>query len=311
MIENHLFEALFEMIPFGIYVVDIQTYQVIYANRKYKKTHGDCVRKICYKAIYKEDSPCHYCKIGQLINPLGKPNNNTLVFERFNEYNDCWYQHHEKILCWPDGRIVKYTIEVDISELRAVQNQLAEAHALLALKNKELIEINRHDELTKAFNRSHLNHVLAEQLYNMSRYQRVFSVVLMDIDDFKKINDRYGHLVGDSVLVEMVQLVNRHIRQTDCFGRWGGEEFMIIAPYIEGESDTKVFVEKLCNIIANHNFSIVGHCTCSLGVAHCTLEDSMISIVKNADDALYFAKSYGKNQVVIYDDIKEISKIDD
>lgn len=305
MIENHLFEALFEMFPFGVYVVDIKNYQVIYANRSYRESHGDCVNKICYEAIYKEDSPCHYCKIKQLVNTQGSPNNNILIFERFNEYNDCWYQHHEKTLCWPDGRIVKYTIEIDICELKAMQNRLAEAHALLAIKNKELMEINKHDELTKIFNRSHLNHVLAEQIYNMERYQRLFSVVLLDIDDFKKINDNYGHLVGDAVLIEMAQLINNNIRQFDCFGRWGGEEFMIITPHIKKADNMKLFVEKLCNIIANHNFTTVEHCSCSIGVAHCTLNDTMISVVKKADDALYFAKENGKNQAIMYNELSK------
>ncbi len=305
MIESHLFEALFEMFPFGVYVVDIQNYQVIYANRTYKETHGDCVNKTCYEFIYKEDSPCHYCKIKQLIDEQGKPNNTTLIFERFNEYNDCWYQHHEKTLCWPDGRIVKYTIEVDICELKAMQNRLAEAHALLAIKNKELVEINRHDELTKVFNRSHLNHILSAQIYDMARYHNLFSVVLVDIDDFKKINDTQGHLVGDAVLIEIAQLINDNIRLSDCFGRWGGEEFMIIVPHTKSLNNTNAFVEKLCTVIAEHSFSEVGHCTCSFGVAHCTPDDTMISIVKNADDALYFAKAHGKNQVVIYDQLNK------
>lgn len=303
MIENHLFEALFEMFPFGVYVVDVKTYQVVYANRIYKEVHGDCVHKICYHTIYKEDSPCHYCKIGQLLEPNGQPNKNTLVFERFNEFNECWYQHYEKTLCWPDGRIVKYTIEVDISQSKAMQNELAEAHALLALKNKELIEINRHDELTKIFNRTHLNHVLSEQVYNRARYRRLFSVVLMDIDDFKKINDRYGHLVGDDVLIEITTVISDNIRQFDCFGRWGGEEFMIIAPYISSGKESETLVKKLCKIIETHEFASVGHCSCSFGIAHCTDEDSMISIVKNADDALYLAKSRGKNQVVVHHDM--------
>jgi diguanylate cyclase (GGDEF)-like protein len=305
IIEIQLFEALVEMIPFGVYVVDIKTYQLVYANHSYKQAHGDCVHSICYDAIYKEDSSCYYCKIGQLIDEQGNPNGKTLIFERFNEYNERWYQHHEKALCWSDGRIVKYTIEVDISESKAMQNQLAEAHALLAIKNKELMEINRHDELTKVFNRSHLNHVLAEQIYNMERYHSLFSVVLLDIDDFKKINDNYGHLVGDAVLIEMAQLVSNNIRQFDCFGRWGGEEFMIITPHVKSEAETKYFVEKLCNIIANHDFSIVGHCSCSLGVTHCSSTDTMISVVKNADDALYFAKANGKNQVVVYDELNK------
>jgi diguanylate cyclase (GGDEF)-like protein len=301
MIESHLFEALFEMFPFGVYVVDIKNYQVIYANRTYREAHGECVNQVCYEAIYREDSPCHYCKIRQLVDIQGHPNNNTLIFERFNEYNDCWYQHHEKTLCWPDGRVVKYTIEVDICELKAMQNRLAEAHALLAIKNKELMEINRHDELTKIFNRSHLNHVLAEKIYDMERYHSLFGLVLLDIDDFKKINDLHGHLVGDVVLIEITQLISSHIRQFDCFGRWGGEEFMLIIPHVKSTDDTKAFVEKLCNIISHHTFSTVGHCSCSFGITHCTPNDTMISVVKNADDALYLAKANGKNQVVIYD----------
>ena len=303
MIENHLFETLFEMFPFGVYVVDVKSFRVIYANRIYKEVHGDCLHKVCYHAIYREDSPCHYCKIGQLLESNGQPNKNTLVFERFNEFNECWYQHYEKTLCWPDGRIVKYTIEVDISQSKAMQNQLAEAHALLAIRNKELVEINRHDELTKVFNRTHLNHVLSEQVYNRARYQRLFSVVLIDIDDFKKINDCYGHLVGDDVLIEITEVINNNIRQFDCFGRWGGEEFMIIAPYISCGKETKMFVDKLCKIIAAHEFTSVRHCSCSFGIAHCSPEDTMISIVKNADDALYLAKSNGKNQAVVHNDL--------
>ena len=189
-----------------------------------------------------------------------------------------------------------------------MQNRLAEAHALLAIKNKELIEINKHDELTKVFNRSHLNHVLAEKIYNMKRYHSLFSVILLDIDDFKKINDSYGHLVGDAVLIEMAQLISSNIRQFDCFGRWGGEEFMIITPHVKTIDDTKLFVEKLCNIIADHNFATVGHCSCSLGIAHCTLTDTMISVVKHADDALYFAKEHGKNQAIEYEILKENSE---
>ncbi len=298
--EQHLFETLFEMIPFGVYVVDIKTYQIIYANRCYRETHGNCVHKICYEAIYKEDSPCYHCKIKQLIDEQGNPNDNTLIFECFNEYNEHWYQYHEKTIIWSDERVVKYTIEVDIGELKTMQKRLNETHALLAIKNMGLIEINQHDGLTKVFNRTYLNHVLSEKIYNVERYQSAFSVVLIDIDDFRKINDNYGHLVGDTVLIEITQLMTHSIRQTDCFGRWGGEEFMIILPHIKSLNDTNTFVKKLCTIIADHHFTVVGHCTCSFGVAHCTPSDTINSIVKNADDALYFAKSHGKNQVVIY-----------
>lgn len=297
--EQHLFAALFEIIPFGVYVVDIETYQIIYANRRYQKIHGDCVHKTCYKAIYKEDSPCYHCKIKQLIDERGKKNN-SLTFEHFDEYDEHWYQYHEKIISWSNRRLVKYTIEVDLGGLKTMQNRLDEAHALLAIKNIGLIEINQHDGLTKVFNRTYLNHVLSEKIYNVERYQNAFSVVLIDIDDFKNINDSYGHLVGDTVLIEITQLITHNIRQTDCFGRWGGEEFMIIVPHIKTLNDTNIFVKKLCQIIAEHHFTVVGHCTCSFGVAHCTPGDTINSIIKNAENALYFAKSHGKNQVVIH-----------
>lgn len=297
MLEDQLFKTLFEIFPFGVYVVDIATYQIIYANQSCQDAHGDCVNKICYEALYKEDRPCYACKIGQL---LKSDANQTLIFERFNEYNECWYQHYERILRWSDGRLVKYTVEVDISALKATQNQLAEAHALLALRNKELVKINQHDELTGAFNRSHLNQVLSERVYNMQRYNEKFSLALLDIDDFKKINDTFGHLVGDSVLIELVKLINSNIRKTDCFGRWGGEEFIIIVPFVKTAQDTQYFLEKLRELIANHVFTDIGHCTCSIGVAHSIATDNMVSIVRNADEALYFAKTNGKNRVVIY-----------
>ncbi|CAG1021780.1 putative signaling protein [Patescibacteria group bacterium] len=300
MTDNELFKTILETFPFSVYIVDIATYQIIYANRSCIEAHGNCVNKTCYEVIYREETPCYYCRVSQL---LKSESNKNLVFERFNELNECWYQHYEKILRWSDNRLVKYTLEVDISSLKAMQNQLAEAHAALALKNKELIEINQHDELTKAFNRSYLNQVLSENIYNMQRYQTGFSIALLDMDNFKKINDVYGHLVGDTVLIETVQLINQNIRQADYFGRWGGEEFMIIIPYVKTAYEVKDFLERLLNTINQHKFSNIGHCTCSIGVTYSNLHDTPISIVKNANDALYFAKTHGKNQVVIYDDI--------
>lgn len=304
MIENHLFEALFDVFPFGVYVVDVKSFEICYVNRSFKETHGDCAGQTCYQAIYKEDSPCYYCKITQLLDENSVPNNKTLIFERFNEYNDRWYQHHEKTMCWPDGRIIKYSIEVDICELKEMQNRLAEAHAALALKNKELMEINIRDELTQIYNRSYLNQILSEQLYRAERYQSQFSLVIMDIDNFKHINDSQGHLVGDEVLIEFSQLIQQHIRKSDCFGRWGGEEFMIIASNMSSEKESKSFIEKLCQIIASYNFSDIGHCSASFGIANYRNKDDAISLVKKADDALYFAKESGKSQVKTYTELE-------
>lgn len=142
MIESTLFETHFDMIPFGIYVVDVDTYEIIFVNRFFKDRFGDFTGDACYKTFQLLDRPCTHCKIRDLVTKEGRPTGRTYVYEFFNDVDDRWYQMHEKAMSWPDGRIAKYAIAVDISELKEMQNRLAEAHAELALKNKELVRQN-------------------------------------------------------------------------------------------------------------------------------------------------------------------------
>jgi diguanylate cyclase (GGDEF)-like protein/PAS domain S-box-containing protein len=161
---------------------------------------------------------------------------------------------------------------------------------------KRVEELAITDRLTQIYNRIKLDEVLASEIAKANRYEYSFSTILIDIDHFKSVNDTYGHQVGDSVLKECASLVKSNIRETDIFGRWGGEEFLIIC--INTDLDSAVIVaNKLRESIDSYDFSVVGHKSASFGVSEYLKDDNEESIVKRADDALYRAKESGRNRV--------------
>ncbi|MCX8083589.1 MAG: HAMP domain-containing histidine kinase [Calditerrivibrio sp.] len=142
MNEMRIFETLFDMLPFGVYVTDVDTLDIIYMNDYFKKRFENYEGKKCYNIIYGNDSPCIFCKITELIENR-KPKGNTVIFDNFNELEDKWYRIEEKSIFWPNGKLVKYSICVDITELKFTQNKLSESHAELLLKSKKIEENNK------------------------------------------------------------------------------------------------------------------------------------------------------------------------
>ncbi len=164
---------------------------------------------------------------------------------------------------------------------------------------KRVEELSVTDQLTKIYNRLHLENSFKKEVNRAKRYSTLFSVILLDIDHFKLVNDTYGHDIGDTVLVEMVTILKQNIRITDILGRWGGEEFLIILPETNAPQ-AKLLAEKLREEIANHFFRVVGEKTCSFGVSEFNLQDEdSKEVVKRADNALYEAKKSGRNRVVV------------
>lgn len=294
--KNALFEELFDILPFAVYIVDVQNYRIVYANRQMRTIAGEqCLEgRICYKQIFKVERPCLHCKISELVEG-GRPNQQTVMFELFNETNDRWYQMQEKAITWSDGRTVKYALAVEINQLKMIQNNLAEAHAELALKNKELERLSVLDNLTGLYNRAKLEEVMDYELKRAHRTQRPFSLILLDIDDFKKVNDELGHLAGDNVLEELAGLLRNSIRETDLVFRWGGEELLIFAP----ETDSSGIMQlsrNLLHLVAGHDFSCQRRITISLGATTlASREESRTEILSRADRALYLSKAEGKN----------------
>jgi len=159
-------------------------------------------------------------------------------------------------------------------------------------------KLAEYDPLTQVYNRVKLNEVFIEVFYDATRYNNEFSVILLDIDFFKKINDTYGHTVGDKVLTELARLVNMTLRQNDTFARWGGEEFLIIAEKTTIQAAQKL-ATRLRVEIEKFSFNTVQNITCSFGVTQFKAGDTQSRLIERVDAALYEAKENGRNQVVV------------
>lgn len=163
---------------------------------------------------------------------------------------------------------------------------------------KKVEELSITDQLTKLYNRHKIDQAFHDEIQRAQRYKSPFSVILFDIDHFKHTNDNFGHDVGDRVLQEVAKILEENTRQTDVIGRWGGEEFIILATET-GEEQALLLAEKVRSAIAGHTFSIIGHKTASFGVSTFNTDDSQNSLLKKADEALYHSKRNGRNQVSV------------
>lgn len=173
----------------------------------------------------------------------------------------------------------------------------------LELANLELEKSSRVDFLTGALNRKAFNTHLDYELSKSDRYRTSASLIIMDVDFFKKINDKHGHLIGDKVLQVVSQIVISEIRESDVFARYGGEEFILFLPETS-IIDAKDMAERIRKAIeektAGSSTSDYPAVTCSFGVSAVISSDNMSTLVKRADDALYKAKNNGRNRVEIY-----------
>jgi len=152
------------------------------------------------------------------------------------------------------------------------------------------------DYLTRIANRRGIVPRIEKEVERARRYNHSLSVILVDIDHFKMVNDKFGHSVGDAVLVKTAALLKDKIRRSDIVARWGGEEFVILAP----ETDLAACVElaeKLRNYIENVEFSNVGCLTASFGVTQFQFNESWEHFVERGDSLLYCAKNAGRNKV--------------
>lgn len=152
------------------------------------------------------------------------------------------------------------------------------------------------DHLTQIYNRVFFSQVVAYELDKQSRITLPLSLMILDIDHFKNVNDTFGHDVGDAVLKGVSSLVNNNIRKTDTLARWGGEEFVILMPNTTLENAILV-AENLRVLIEQTSMPPVVKLTCSFGLTQYVDEDDIGCFVKRADEALYTAKQTGRNRV--------------
>lgn len=225
-----------------------------------------------------------------------------------------------------------YVVDATITPILDMNNEIVEfigirkditteynAKIELEIQSKQIIEQNiklqklaSYDSLTDSFNRRALEDVFITNLEEHIKKEKDLSVIMIDIDFFKKVNDTYGHDVGDQVLTTIVFLLKNNLKKQDIVARYGGEEFLILLPYTNLK-DAAIVAEHLRVLISNHQFESVGNLTSSFGVydlnninkEDLNYEQMMNLIIKKADEFLYESKRTGRNKVSTLIDIKK------
>lgn len=183
-----------------------------------------------------------------------------------------------------DNRILgAIIVNIDITRRKKIEMQLR--------------EISEHDHLTKAYNRRHMYKLLGTEIERARRYSTPLSIIMFDIDYFKDINDTYGHIAGDTILIGIVESIQKELRASDLLARFGGEEFVIIMPGI-GNAEARMLAERLNKLIPTLEFEFARGITCSFGVCQSRPDDDIDSLIRRVDRLLYKTKHSGRDCVV-------------
>ncbi|WP_455756946.1 GGDEF domain-containing protein [Sulfurimonas sp.] len=244
---------------------------------------------------------------GVYVKPLHgeKPNpylkNNTLKVELWIDYLKREQNNKEfKILLKRDGEDRYFKPH---AKKLLIENQ--ELHIIIFDEiTKELQKIQiledeaSRDSLTKLFNRGKFDDVLSKEIVLSKITSSPLSIIFLDIDHFKVVNDTYGHDVGDYILIELAKILKSTIRTGDFVARWGGEEFVVTLQSTDSKT-ASILAEKIRKNVENYTFAKGGEQTVSLGVTQYNQNDTQESFTKRVDDALYEAKKTGRNKVVV------------
>ena len=175
-------------------------------------------------------------------------------------------------------------------------------HLQLKKYKEYLKELSYTDSLTGLLNRRSMLDRIHEEKKRTRRSGIPFTVVIADVDYFKKVNDTYGHDCGDVVLQEIAKTLKQTVREQDCLARWGGEEFLLLLPETDGGGGITLS-NKLRHVVEEMNVECRSnriHVTMTFGISDCNLENSITECIKQADEALYKGKEEGRNRCIIY-----------
>lgn len=235
--------------------------------------------------------------IGQSHNLLWHPDNAESIKQEMDKtlQKGATWQGEIK-LRKKDGSL--FWVSAIIDPVRDAENNVTEYRTILQdiTDRKKVETISSLDPLTQIYNRLKLDEVFKQEIYRARRYEETLSVIILDIDHFKSVNDTFGHQTGDYVLTEISAILKTHLRESDTLGRWGGEEFLIIVPGTDLQG-AMALSEKLRESVQMHHFKTVGQQTGSFGVAQFSEGDTKESLIGRADTAMYVAKNNGRNRV--------------
>lgn len=224
----------------------------------------------------------------------------SIIFRYLKHYNTFMHLlfdfYENKIHIDAFTQTVKRMVEGNTSsEIKKISNLFLKIVQKMNNTKEHFVNLSETDVLTTIANRRKLDDVLEIKVKEAERGVSL-SIILIDIDKFKKINDTYGHDIGDTILQEFASILQNSIRQTDSVGRWGGEEFLLILPTTQNEG-ALALASTIREKIESFHFTLDISVTASLGVATYHAEDTERNLIKRADDALYRAKHLGRNRI--------------
>jgi len=197
------------------------------------------------------------------------------------------------------SKILKRNIEITVAALdylTNIKNEIENPKLIGEAFIGKIVEMSSVDSLTKLYNRSYFFVKMNEELKRFKRYKTTFSLVILDIDDFKKVNDQFGHQKGDEVLLKLGSILDKSKRELDICARYGGEEFALILPHTD--SNEAIIISERIRKKIEHYFQKDIKITISIGLTNCPDSSATIkSLIKKADEALYVSKNKGKNQI--------------
>lgn len=242
--------------------------------------------------------------------------------QKYPDFVDLFVHHASSL--WadsPEAFLWRYRHAADVQRvvLIAVGKQRKTFHISVApihLENEDLFVVSlvditqmqkeklraqydaTHDELTKVYNRTKFEELFKKEFYRSRRYFRALSMAIVDIDRFKQVNDRYGHLVGDQILKKLAGFCVGNVRKSDLFARWGGEEFVLLLVET-AEAEARIVCENLFRGIEAIDFAPLPTITVSIGMTQMHFDDSKESFFARADKALYDAKRAGRSRIAV------------
>jgi len=259
--------------------------QIIYANQAFSDYFG-------YLSIEKfrleHACICDFFEAGESNEYLQPQMDGILWTDYLIQYNT----KEHKVKMRVGEKVSIFTVHLQKMEY---ENQIR--YVVVFTDITKLNELATLDVLTKVANRFQFDKVLEHSITLSQRYGRALSIMLIDIDHFKEINDNYGHLVGDEVLKILAQILRDGVRKSDVIARWGGEEFVILLPDSELSSATKL-AEILRLRIAEYDFKLVKKITCSIGIVRWNEGENPDQLLKRVDEKLYYAKETGRNKII-------------
>lgn len=280
-----------------VYVIDLQTYEILYANKRCVEEFGQVAGSTCYKVLQRDqNTPCHFCPLHQHEeDPSSHPIGTTFEWENHNSINNRHYMFVDQIIQWHDGRTAKVQVGIDITS----QKQL----------EAENLRLAHYDSLTALPNRLFLKELLTYMMTHIERNSKCGALLFIDLDHFKVVNDTQGHDIGDLVLIETSKRIRGIVRQADIVARLGGDEFVVA---IEMDDDEKSIIidkiglsaKKILEEIQKPYFVRDFEFSMSASIGIVPFNDHKYTIdelMKFADSAMYNAKENGRNKYHFFD----------